>query len=251
MIRAVFSLSDLGPRRRSVRRMSLSCLLQPGCDVTHCATTLQGINKHLLLLPEWSLLPPAIGLLPALQSVLPIPLIPVSCSILHSHRAQAFFSRRRFIPRKLFFFRSPVVEQPSWNHFYGHWMFWSAKRESTSKKFGTWTSRTPHKSARREQQISQTLLGIRRKRLGKGMHCLFLSGVKCFLCFQIALLQRHVTLSLTLWEGSFFWLSAVCVLSSAEGNFGLLHSIAHSYVDSVCRIVIQQQKQKRKRDLHR
>ena len=45
MMRALFSLSDLGPRRLCVRSISVKSTVT-GCDVTYCATTLQGFNKH-------------------------------------------------------------------------------------------------------------------------------------------------------------------------------------------------------------
>ena len=46
MIRAVFTISDLGPRRLCVRRNVTVVSTVTGCDVTCCATTLQGFNKH-------------------------------------------------------------------------------------------------------------------------------------------------------------------------------------------------------------
>ena len=49
MIRAVFTLSDLGPRRLSVTECEENVTVVStvtGCDVTNCATTLHGFNKH-------------------------------------------------------------------------------------------------------------------------------------------------------------------------------------------------------------
>ena len=46
MMRAVFSLSDLGPRRLCAEMHVSVKSTATGCDATNCATTLQGFNKH-------------------------------------------------------------------------------------------------------------------------------------------------------------------------------------------------------------
>ena len=45
MMRLVFSSIRLGPKT-SVYRVKVMSSTATGCDVTHCATTLQGFNKH-------------------------------------------------------------------------------------------------------------------------------------------------------------------------------------------------------------
>ena len=44
-MRALFSLSGLGPRRLREKHVSVKSTVT-GCDVTNSATTLQGFNKH-------------------------------------------------------------------------------------------------------------------------------------------------------------------------------------------------------------
>ena len=46
MMRAVFTISDLGPRRLCAEQYVSVKSTVTGCDVTYCATTLQGFNKH-------------------------------------------------------------------------------------------------------------------------------------------------------------------------------------------------------------
>ena len=47
MIRAVFTIYDLDPKTSECEKHVSVKSTVTGCDVTHCATTLQGFNKHL------------------------------------------------------------------------------------------------------------------------------------------------------------------------------------------------------------